>query len=93
MTDQGIGNWFGAVVELLGVTSIAALRQMTAYELMDLARKHNYSESQMLEAAPKVIAKIAAGKDWESRRASQGFWSRDQMVTNSQKYLVHTHCE
>ncbi len=89
MKDMGIGNWFGAVTELLGITSVAALRQMTTYELMELARKHNYSETQMLEVAPKVIAKVGAGKDWESRKTSEGAWLR----TNSQKFAVHTHCD
>ncbi len=89
MKDMGIGNWFGAVTELLGITSVAALRQMTTYELMQLSRKHNYSETQMLEVAPKVIAKVGAGSDWESRKTSEGTWSR----TNGQKFAERTHCE
>lgn len=89
MDDQGIGNWLGPVTELLGITSISALRQMTTYELMELARKHNYNEPQMLEAAPKIIAKVKEGGDWESRKTSEGSWS----CTNGQKYAEHSHCD
>jgi len=91
MKDQGIGNWFGAVTMLLSITSIADLRKMTTYELMELSRRHNYSESQMLEAAPKVIAKIKAGGDWESRKT--GSFGDTWLRTNSERFLVHTHCD
>lgn len=43
MGDQGVGNWYVPVRDLLGIETVSALRQMTKFQLLELSRKHSYS--------------------------------------------------